>query len=299
MAAAPTGSQSSGVLLPCPGLAQRRRLSPQHGLALTPPPPGSSTNRARWVRTARSSSRTSLPEWAASDSSPRLLPPLVRDAPSAGVGGYLAGRGLSWACPHPVAQGPIRAVPGLSRAVGPGRSDGPDLRRLGPAGPAALQGASCASPELEGQPGLVSSGAGAAGGHRLVWPRVWKPGSVCRKLHEAPAGGQGGAEGPWGHARLLGRPPVLPLGVGRGSLSVLVTFLSRGSHASGHSGLMYLREVTRLGAASWACAGFQAWEGTTVWPGSGWKASPGGLWISSLGAGSRGCHPGLPSPVLA
>ncbi|KAJ1074058.1 hypothetical protein K5549_015557 [Capra hircus] len=61
-------------------------------------------------------------------------------------------RALCW---DPVAQGPIRAVPGLSRAVGPGRSDGPDLRRLGPAGPAALQGASCASPELEGQPGLL------------------------------------------------------------------------------------------------------------------------------------------------
>lgn len=79
----------------------------------------------------------------------------------------------------------------------------------------------------------------------------------------------------------------------------MVTFLSRGSHASGHVGLVYLREVTRLGAASWVCAGFRAWEGTMVWPGSGWRALPGELRISFLGAGSHRCHPGLPSPVLA
>ena len=84
-----SGLGSAGVLLTRPGLESCRRLSPRRGLALTPPPLRSSTNRARWARTARSSSPTSPPEWVALDSSRRLLLPLVRDAPSAGVGGHL------------------------------------------------------------------------------------------------------------------------------------------------------------------------------------------------------------------
>lgn len=101
-----SGLGSAGVLLTRPGLESCRRLSPRRGLALTPPPLRSSTNRARWARTARSSSPTSPPEWVALDSSRHLLLPLVRDAPSAGVGGHPAGRGLSWACPGPICAAP-------------------------------------------------------------------------------------------------------------------------------------------------------------------------------------------------
>lgn len=80
-------------------------------------------------------------------------------------------------------------------------------------------------------------------------------------LHEGPAGGQAGPEGSWGHVRLSGCPLVLPPGV---PVSPGVTFPGRGSQASRCAELTYLSELTRFGAASWACDGLRAWEGTVV-----------------------------------
>ena len=102
-----------------------------------------------------------------------------------------------------------------------------------------------------------------------VWTRVWKPGLICRKwgtpgppgLHEGPAGGHARPEGSWGHVHLSGCPLVLPPGV---PLSPGVMFPGRGSQASRCAVLTCLSELTRSGAAFWACVGLQAWEGTAV-----------------------------------